>query len=116
MIIILEKMKIMLCKFLLLLQCCLATEPNQTLSADQPMGQIFSLDPLQNELNQEPQLSAASTLLDELIVPPYFVDQMKAVNLMLETYLVHKVTFLLVIFFIMGNQINMSSLAIAFIP
>jgi hypothetical protein len=109
-------MKIMLCKFLLLLPCCLAAEPKQTLSADQPMGQIFSLDPMHNELNQEPQLSATSTLIDQLIVPRYFVDQIKAVNLMLETYLVHKVIFLLFFFFIMGNQIKLSSLAISFIP
>jgi hypothetical protein len=101
---------------LLLLPCCWATEPNQTLSPDQPMWQPLSPDQLRQaslktsqELQDEDllnhtmpedlpipsvnQLIFPTTWLDQLTVPPYFVDQLKAVNILLETYLTNKVTF-----------------------
>jgi hypothetical protein len=117
-------MKIMLCKLVILLPCSWAAEPNQTLTADQPMWQLFSsVDQL---IMPKKQLTSDSTLLDQLNVPPYFVDQIKAVNLMLETFLVHKVMFLtknikwvFVLFSIMYNFSSLqlqSSIEIAFLP
>jgi hypothetical protein len=105
-------MNLFLSDLLLLLPCCWAAKPNQTLSADQSMWQPLSPDQLRQAslrmMNDEylfnrnmpddlritsaKQLIFPTTWLDQLTVPPYFVDQLKAVNILLETYLLNKVT------------------------
>jgi hypothetical protein len=108
-------MKILLCDLLLLLSSwCLAATPNQTLSADQLLWQLWTHAQLiqaplktwqqdqQQNYNQAAdqlippvqQLISSPTWLDQLIVSPYFVGQLKAVNLLLETYLINKVIIL----------------------